>query len=45
MTFAQAASSVVGFGGSSLSKMPQTALNSFWLMRPATMPSTMPNGL
>ena len=44
-TFAHAASSVVGLGGSSLSKMPQTALNSFWLTMPARMPSTMPNGL
>src|SRR3954454_22978532 len=45
MTFGQFASSVVGLGGSSLSKMPQTALKSFWLRTPARMPSTSPNGL
>ena len=45
MTFGQAASSVVAFGGSSLSKIPQTALNTFWLRMPATIPKMMPNGL
>ena len=44
-TLGQVVCSVVGLGGSSLSKMPQTASKSFFERKPARMPKTIPNGL
>ena len=44
-TFGHVVSCVVGFSGSSLSKMPQTASKSFLAKKAERMPMTRPNGL
>jgi hypothetical protein len=45
MTLGQVVCSVVALGGSSLSKIPHTASNSFLATMPARRPKTIPKGL